>query len=81
MTTPDVFALIFLWMASLAFWYATKKPKLAPVDGMEVLNSTHHLVEIGNQQVNNRLGKLEHRMEGIEKKIDLLVEIQIKPKD
>ncbi len=73
---PSLVGALFLIMASAAFW--NKKPKLAPVDGMQLLNSTHTLVETGNHQVNNRLGRLENRMDGIETKLDTLITLNIR---
>jgi hypothetical protein len=68
------FSLIGVALLLMASTFWAEKPKLAPANGMQVLNDTHALVATGNCQINNRLGKLEDSVIRLEKKMDKLIQ-------
>ncbi len=72
---PSFVCILCLCAASIAFWAPNKK--LVPADGMDVLHETHNMVESGNLQTNNRLARLEKRMDGIETKLDMLIKLNM----
>ncbi len=80
MTLTEILLQLFLigiavMLMASTFWASSPKGKLAPVDGMQVLNDTHALVETGNSQMNHRLGKLEKRIDTMEAKLDTLISL------